>query len=93
LLLRCDSFPTLFRTAAIELGYLRRPAREANAIALFLKGPWASAGETLASKEIEKAREGFLAARSACLACHLAEKAPFMKDQPKFRRTATFPER
>ncbi len=78
---------------AIELGYLRRPAREANSVALFLKGPWASAGEAIASKEMEKAKESFLAARSACLACHVAEKVPFMNDQPKFRRTASFPER
>ncbi len=78
---------------AIELGYLRRPAREANSVELFLKGPWASAGEALASKDSEKAKEGFLAARSGCLACHLAERVPFMNDQPKFRRTAGFPER
>ncbi len=78
---------------AIELGFLRRPARGANSVDLFLKGPWASAGEALASKESEKAREGFLAARSACLACHQAERVPFMNDQPKFRRTAAFPDR
>lgn len=77
----------------IELGYLRRPAREANSVALFLKGPWASTGEALASKETSKAREGFLASRQACLVCHLAEKVPFMNDQPRFRRTAAFPER
>jgi len=77
---------------AIELGYLRRPAREANSVALFLNGPWESAGEAFASKEKEKAREGFLSARSACLACHLAEKVPFMNDQPKFRRTGKFVE-
>lgn len=75
----------------IELGYLRRPAREANAVAIFLKGPWVSVSEALASKDKVKAKEQFLTARSACIACHLAEKVPFINDQPKFRRTATFP--
>ncbi len=77
---------------AIELGYVRRPARKANSIALFLNGPWSSASEAIASKEKDKAKNGFLSARSACMACHLAENVPFMNEQPKFRRTALFPE-
>lgn len=76
---------------AIELGYLRRPAREANSVALFLDKPWKTAGEAFALKEINKAREAFLSARSACMACHIAENVPFMNDQPLFRRTAIFP--
>jgi len=75
----------------IELGYLRRPAREANAVAIFLKGPWVSVGEALASKDKVQAKKQFLLARSACIACHAAEKVPFMNDQPRFRRTAAFP--
>lgn len=75
----------------IELGTLRRPARAANAEALFLKGPWGAVSESLAAKDKVKAREQFLAARAACLACHVAEKVPFMNDQPRFRRTAAFP--
>ena len=75
----------------IEQGYLRRPAREANAVAIFLKGPWVSASEAIASKDKVKAKEQFLMARSACMACHVAEKVPFINDQPKFRRTVTFP--
>ncbi len=78
---------------AIELGYLRRPAREANSVALFLKDPWTSVGDALASKNSEKAKEAFLSARLACLACHLAERVPFMNDQPRFRKTAAFPDR
>jgi hypothetical protein len=74
----------------IELGYLRRPAREANAVAIFLTGPWVSASEALASKDKVKAKKQFLLARSACMACHIAEKVPFMNDQPKFRRTVKF---
>jgi len=75
----------------IELGYLRRPAREANASAIFLKGPWVSVSEALASKDKIKAKEQFLMARSACISCHVAEKVPFINDQPKFRRTVKFP--
>ena len=75
----------------IELGTLRRPARAANAEALFLKGPWGAVSEALTAKDKVKAREQFLLARSACMACHVAEKVPFMNDQPRFRRTTTFP--
>lgn len=75
----------------IELGYLRRPAREANAVAIFLKGPWVSVSEALALKDEAKAKERFLMASSACMACHVAEKVPFINDQPKFRRTVKFP--
>lgn len=75
----------------IELGYLRRPAREANAVAIFLKGPWGTVSDALAAKDREKAKEQFLVARSACSSCHVAERVPFMNDQPRFRRTATFP--
>ncbi|MHC1697172.1 MAG: hypothetical protein AB9919_03720 [Geobacteraceae bacterium] len=74
----------------IELGYLRRPAREANAVAIFLKGPWVPANEALDSKDKVQAKKQFLLARSACMACHIAEKVPFMNDQPRFRRTVTF---
>lgn len=75
----------------IELGTLRRPARAANAEAVFLEGPWVAVGEALAAKDKVKTREQFLIARSACISCHVAEKVPFINDQPKFRRTATFP--
>lgn len=75
----------------IELGYLRRPARAANAEAIFLKGPWVTVSEALTAKDKVKVREQFLLARSACMACHAAEKVPFMNDQPRFRRTAAFP--
>jgi hypothetical protein len=75
----------------IELGYLRRPAREASTVAIFLKGPWVSVNEALASQDRVKSKERFLMARSACMACHMAEKVPFINDQPKFRRTEKFP--
>lgn len=74
----------------IELGYLRRPAREANAVAIFLTGPWVAVSEALAAKNKVQAKRQFLQARTACMACHVAEKVPFMNDQPKFRRTLKF---
>jgi hypothetical protein len=76
---------------SIELGYLRRPARKASAEGLFLKDPWLSGWDGLEAKEQVKARDGFLSARLACMACHIAEKVPFMNDQPMFRRTVKFP--
>lgn len=78
---------------AIELGYFRRPAREANSVALFLNIPWPSTAEAIASKDKEKAKEAFLSARSACMSCHMAENVPFMNNQPLFRKTTSFPER
>jgi hypothetical protein len=72
---------------AIELGYLRQPARKANAVSLFLKDPWISGWEGFDSKVQAKSKEGFLTARLGCMACHIAEKVPFMNNQPMFRRT------
>jgi hypothetical protein len=76
----------------IEAGYLRRPGREANAVHLFLKGPWQPLSEALAAKDGAKIKPAFLSARAACQGCHIAEGVPFMNDQPRFRRTAQFPE-
>lgn len=76
---------------AIELGFLRRPGREANSVTLFLNGPWQPAMDALTAKDRSRAREAFQAGRSACMMCHAAEKVPFMNDQPIFRRTAAFP--
>jgi hypothetical protein len=76
----------------IEAGYLRRPGREANAVHLFLKGPWQPLAEALATKDGARIKPAFLSARAACQGCHIAEGVPFMNDQPRFRRTAQFPE-
>lgn len=77
---------------AIELGYLRRPGRKGNAIAIFLEGPWQPLAAALAERDPDQSKQAFLAARDACMACHIAERVPFMNDQPRFRRTAGFPE-
>lgn len=77
---------------AIELGFLRRPGRKANAVALFLEDPWPTLEEALAAKDGQLSKEALLSARSACMTCHVAENVPFINDQPMFRRTVTFPE-
>ena len=69
---------------AIENGYMKRPARRANADALFLDEAWGSARAAFASGDAEEAWAAFEAAREACMACHVAEEVPFMNDQPIF---------
>lgn len=76
---------------AIRLGYMRRPARQGNADVMFLDGAWKQAAEAFQADDIDAAREAFLAARGACMACHVAERVPFMNDQPLFDRTGSFP--
>ncbi|QOC22217.1 hypothetical protein IC757_14535 [Wenzhouxiangella sp. AB-CW3] len=70
--------------SAIRGGYMKRPARQANADALFLDGIWKNYLETLESGDGEAIRKQFGQARDACMACHVAEDVPFMNDQPMF---------
>lgn len=76
---------------SIEKGYMKRPDRRPNARAMFLDGPWKVLAGDLEDGDIQNARANFQAARGACMACHAAERVPFMNDQPLFRRTAGFP--
>jgi hypothetical protein len=70
--------------SAIRGGYMKRPARQANADALFLDGIWKQYRDTLESGDGEAIRKQFGQARDACMACHVAEDVPFMNDQPMF---------
>ncbi len=70
--------------SAIRGGYMKRPARQANADALFLDGIWKRYLDTLESGDGETIRKEFGQARDACMACHAAEDVPFMNDQPMF---------
>lgn len=70
---------------AIENGLMKRPARRANAEAIFLKRAWEPLDQALAEKKGEAVQAAFQKAREACMACHAAEKVPFMNDQPLFR--------
>lgn len=36
-------------------------------------------------------QQAFLTERGTCMACHIAEKMPFLNDTPIFRDTASFP--
>lgn len=69
---------------AIRGGYMKRPARQANADGMFLDTIWASYLETLDSGDGEAIREHFPKAKAACMACHAAEDVEFMNDQPMF---------
>lgn len=75
---------------AIELGYLRRPGRAANAKGLFLETAWPALKGQLTSDDSKAIQQHFQQARSACLACHAAEDVPFINNQPLFRHTAEF---
>lgn len=78
---------------AIEAGLVRRPSREENAVKHFLSGPYKEALYAFESKDAGASRKAFLEAREACKECHKAERVEFMNDQPRFRRTASFPAR
>jgi hypothetical protein len=74
-----------------ELGYTRRPDRRANADAMFLDAAWQTLDEALATGERDAIEAGFLTARNACMACHVAEGRPYFNDQRLFHETAAFP--
>jgi hypothetical protein len=77
--------------AAIENGLMKRPARRQNAEAIFLGSLWGRLNDALDEKDREAINEAFKAARQACMACHAAEKVPFMNDQPLFRDSRVAP--
>lgn len=68
----------------IENGYLKRPARRANADEVFLDSLWGKVRDALVSGNTETAWKGFALGRDACMRCHVAESMPFMNDQPMF---------
>lgn len=70
---------------AIENGLMKRPARRANAEAIFLHRAWEPLAAALKEKNGEAVAAAYQEARQACMACHVAEKVPFMNDQPLFR--------
>ncbi len=69
----------------IQMGYLKRPARRANADAILIdSGVHAAVKAAFDSHDRAKAWEGFTTARTACMSCHEAEKMPFMNNQSVF---------
>lgn len=69
---------------AIENGIAKRPARAANARALFLDDTWGEVRAGLATRDREEAWAAFNTARTACQSCHQAEKVDYMNDQTVF---------
>ena len=72
----------------IQNGYLKRPARRANADALFLDDVWPTVSETFREQDRETAWGAFEIAKKACIDCHIAESVTYMNDQPMFDLTA-----
>lgn len=68
----------------IENGIAKRPKRAANAKTLFLDPVWTDVDAALRSGDMAKAWAAFDRAKTACMACHEAEKVGFMNDQPVF---------
>jgi hypothetical protein len=71
----------------IEAGTTRRPKRKANADAILLQKLFEPVLADVKSADAGKAWGAFAQVRSACMACHEAEKVAFMNNQPLFRRT------
>lgn len=76
---------------SINTGLIKRPARTANAESMFLDVAWPEMDKAIKSKDEQRIREQFGAVRGTCMACHAAEKVPFMNESPIFRHTAEFP--
>ncbi len=70
---------------AIKVGLMKRPARTANAEALFLDEVWPAMEASLEEGVVETVRTRFGVVREACMTCHAAEGVPFVNDQPLFR--------
>jgi hypothetical protein len=75
----------------IENGYMKRPARRANADALLFSGVFAEVKTAFESRDRTKAWAGFARARATCMSCHEAEKLPEMNGQAMFHDLAIPP--
>lgn len=72
----------------IQTGYTRRPRRQPNADAEFVGKVYDPVLAAFRSSDAARAWAGFATARTACMACHDAERVGFMNEQALFRRTA-----
>ena len=70
---------------AINVGLMKRPMRTQNAEGMFLDGPWKQMDEAIKSRDYERMQSQFMVTRQVCMACHTAEKVPFMNNQPVFK--------
>jgi hypothetical protein len=76
----------------IENGTMKRPARKANANALFLGDTYNSVYANLQSGDQVTAWKGFMRARSACMKCHQAESVGYMNKQSMFTDLMPLPD-
>jgi hypothetical protein len=79
--------------STITTGYMKRPKRQPNADAMFVKNVYDPILAAIKSKDAKKAWEGFELGRAACMSCHEAEQVGFMNNQPLFRRTELPPKK
>ena len=71
---------------------IKRPTRTQNMEAMFLdSGVYQSLHAALKARDGAQARAGFMQARDACMACHVAEKIGFINGSAVFKRVAQFP--
>lgn len=64
---------------AMQNGYERRPARRANAEQIFFKEAYPQVLDAIRKKDSTLFKQRVDALRSACNACHVAERVPFIK--------------
>jgi hypothetical protein len=69
----------------INVGLMKRPMRTQNSEGMFLDGPWKQMDEAIKSRDYDRMQKQFMATRQVCMACHAAERVPFMNDQPVFK--------
>jgi hypothetical protein len=71
---------------SIENGIIRRPARKANAKAMFLDTQYSSMKKALEKKDEKLIAKEYEQAKQVCNACHVAERVPFIEViDPKYR--------
>jgi hypothetical protein len=68
----------------LDNALVRRPARRANAEALFLNTLWPEVRQVLGEGTAEERWAAFERVRGACLACHEAENVVWMNDMAMF---------
>jgi hypothetical protein len=70
----------------------KRPVRTQNMEALFFEsGVYSGLHDALTSRDVQRARAGFTRLRSACMACHVAEKVSFINESATFREVDALP--
>lgn len=74
----------------LATGLMKRPARTANTEGMFLDGVWGEMDRAIKSKDYAAMKTQFATVRQVCMACHVAEKVPFMNNSPVFLSTEKF---